>query len=38
MGVTGYEPEEALEPVEECASVDVGRASSLDACGSVVAK
>lgn len=45
MGVTGDEPEEALDLVEagsigwrECASLDFGRASSLDACGRVVAK
>lgn len=45
MGVTGYEPEEALSWLSqeacagsECASVDFGRPSSLDACGSVVAK
>ncbi|MCK1539871.1 MULTISPECIES: hypothetical protein [unclassified Bradyrhizobium] len=45
MGVTGDEPEEALDLVEaggigrrECASLDFWRASSLDACGRVVAK
>ncbi|MCK1471136.1 hypothetical protein [Bradyrhizobium sp. CW10] len=45
MGVTGDEPEEALDLVEagsigwrECASLDFGRDSSLDACGRVVAK
>lgn len=43
MGVTGDEPEEAFDLVEagrigrECASADFGRASSLDACGGVVA-
>ncbi|MET4222371.1 hypothetical protein ABIB00_007608 [Bradyrhizobium sp. LB14.3] len=43
--LTGDEPEEALDLVrrkhrleEKCGSVDFGRASSLDACGSVVAK
>ncbi|MCK1296634.1 hypothetical protein IVB33_18700 [Bradyrhizobium sp. 24] len=45
MGVTGDEPEEALDLLEagsigwrECASLDFGRDSSLDACGRVVAK